>query len=640
MKPTWRLPVVRSLRARLLWGTALVLTVVMATVMAVVERRQSDAIVAEVERRGEVLARNLAAISYGPLLLYNFTALEQNVARVAAEADVVYAMVLDADGKVAAHSRRPERVGSILAGPVHEQAAATAAPLTQETVLPSTGEAIYDFSVPVFADQQKWGTVRVGLSKRRMEEEIRRTRLELAALALVTLLLGGGAAALVARRIADPVRELEARAAAIARGELNQRIEPSTADEIGRLAVAFNHMAAQLFQQRAALEEVHAELTRRFEELADVKGYTDSILASVTSGIVTVDLDGRVVTLNPAAELLTGFFSGEAVGRYCTEVFAGTPELGEILMETLASRAPIANVQLALRRRTGATLPVELSTAPLGGADGKELGVVAVFRDLTTVRQLESQLRRSDRLAALGTMAAGLAHEIKNPLTSLLTFTRHLGRRFDDERFREKFTSVVPQELERINEIVERLLQLARPARLTFTLVRVPALVERVADLHASDLETRHVTVRREFARDVPPIQADEKALYRALVNVVRNALDAMPAGGRLTLRVFSREGAEGWRGRRRPAHHRVIVEVEDTGGGIAPADAERVFNPFFTTKETGTGLGLALTHKIIEDHGGSIDFRSAPGAGTVFRIVLPLLPEPRVETLDDGDDA
>jgi PAS domain S-box-containing protein len=619
----------RSLRVKLLWGTVLILAVVMATVMVIVEYRQRDAIIEEVTRRGEVLARNLAAISYGPLLLYNFTALEQNVARVAAETDVVYAMVLDADGKVAADSRRPERVGSALEGSVHERAARAAEPLTQETVVAASGEAIYDFAVPVIVDRQKWGTVRVGLSQRRMDAEIHQTRLELIVLAAATLLLGGVAAALVARRIAGPVQALEQRAGAIARGELAQHIEPTTGDEIGRLAVAFNHMAAQLYQQRAALEEAHSELERRFRELADLKSYTDSIFASVTSGIVTVDLDGRVVTLNPAAELLTGFFAGEVVGRYCTEVFARTAEMGDILMETLASRAPITNVSLTLRRRTGAAIPVEVSTAPLKGGEGKDLGVVTVFRDLTAVRHLESQLRRSDRLAALGTLAAGLAHEIKNPLTSILTFSRRLDRRFDDPHFRERFLSVVPRELERINEIVERLLELARPARMSFALVRLPALVDRVLDLYADQIETRHVEVRREYARDVPPIQADEDALHRALVNVVTNALEAMSAGGRLTLRLVWADDAGVHASRRRAFGRRVRIEVEDTGTGIAAAEADRIFNPFFTTKETGTGLGLALAHKIVEEHGGAIDFRSARGAGTVFRIVLPLVPEP-----------
>jgi PAS domain S-box-containing protein len=627
----------RSLRARLLGGTVLVIALIMGAVTVVIEERQREAIVGEFERRGEVLARNLAAMSYGSLLLYNFTALEQSVARVGGETDVVYAIVLDAEGRVAAHSRRPERVGTLLSGKIHEAAARTDEPLTQQTEATDTRDPIYDFAMPVFVGTQKWGTVRVGLSRLRMDAEIRKTRLELAALAGVTLLLGAAAAALVARRIAGPVQQLEIRVAAIARGELNQRIEPTTADEIGRLGLTFNHMAAQLLQQRAALEDVHGELKRRFEELADLKSYTDSILSSVTSGIVTVDLEGRVVTLNPAAELLTGYFAGEAAGRYCTEVFATTPELGEILMETLASRAPIVNVSLTLRRRTGAALPVEVSAAPLKG-DGKDLGGVAVFRDLTAVRHLEGQLRRSDRLAALGTLAAGLAHEIKTPLMSILTFTHHLVRRFDDEYFRSRFQNVVPRELERINRIVERLLELARPPRLTFTLVRLPLLLDRVLELHAHQLEQNGAVVVREYARDVPPIHADEEALYRAFVNVVGNAVEAIDRGGRLTLRLGWDDGAEMRAGRSRLFNRRVKIEVSDTGAGIAPRDAERVFNPFFTTKDRGTGLGLALTHKIVDDHSGTIDFRSGPGTGTTFRITLPVMAEPAAGLEADGD--
>jgi signal transduction histidine kinase len=306
-------------------------------------------------------------------------------------------------------------------------------------------------------------------------------------------------------------------------------------------------------------------------------------------------------------------------------------------METLTSHAPIASVPLTLRRRNGSTLPVEFSTAPLKGGEGKDLGVIGVFRDVTLVRQLENDLRRSDRLAALGTLAAGFAHEIKNPLTSLLTFSRHLNRKIDDPSFRERFSSVVPRELERINGIVERLLELARPARLTFTLVRLPELLEAALEQFVEQLDERHVEIEREYARDVPPIQADKDALHRAFVNLIANALDAMPRGGRLTVRA-------GWTGTgdavgsagRRPAN-RVKVEVQDTGVGIQPSDADRIFNPFYTTRDGGTGLGLALAHKIVEEHGGSINFRSVPGHGTTFAIVLSLIPDTPSPQGDEG---
>ena len=630
---------IRSLQTKLLWGTVLVICLVMAAVIVVVEQRQRTAVMEEAKRRGEVLARDLAAVSHAPLLLYHFTALEQHAARLALEDDVRWAIILDAEGRVAAHSARPERAGLVLPGEVDRRAAATLEPLVQET-LSESGEVIDDYAVAVFVGQQKWGTVRVGMSRQRAEALIRRTRWELGGLTVITLLLGGLAAALVARRISRPMQVLAEGAAAISRGELDLQIEPATDDEIGRLAIAFNHMAAQLRQQRTELEGANAELRQRLDEVADLKSYTDNILASLTNGIVTVDLDGRVVTLNPAAEMMTGFFAGEVIGRYCTEVFASTPELGEILMETIASRSASPGVAVTLQRRNGRTLPVEISAAPLKGGEGKDLGVIAAVRDLTVVRELESRLRRSDRLAALGELAAGLAHEIKNPLTSLLTFSRHLSRRFDDEQFRAKFQSVVPRELERINGIVEGLLELARPARVNFTAVRLPALLERAVELYAHEMEARDVQVRRDYARDLPVVWVDAEAVYQALVNLVRNALDAMPSGGTLTLHAgwsddhhVVRPGRPGPAGARR-----VRVEIEDTGIGIPAADADRVFIPFFSTKTGGTGLGLALTHKIVEDHGGSIDFRSAVGDGTVFRIVLPLFPDPPAEPGPHGD--
>ena len=629
----------RSLQARLLWGTVPVIFLVMASVLIVVEQRQRMAVIDETERRGQVLAKDLAVISQSHLLLYNFTALEQNVARLSVEQDVVYALILDADGRLVADSGRPERIGQILSSPVDRRAAEATEPLMQDHTTRS-GRALYDFAVPIIVQERKWGTVRVGLSKQRMEALIRRTRWELGGLTLATLIVGGLAAAVVARRVSRPVQRVAEGADAISRGELDLRIDPVTDDEVGRLAAAFNHMAAQLRHQRSALESTNAELRQRLEELADLKSYTDNILASLTTGIVTVDLDGRVVTLNPAAEMMTGFFAGEVAGRYCTEVFAQTPELGEILMEAIGSRLASPGVAATLRRRNGRTLPIEISTVPLKGGDGKDLGVIAAMRDITVVRELEQRLRRSDRLAALGSLAAGLAHEIKNPLTALLTFSRHLTRRFDDEQFRAKFQSVVPRELERINGIVERLLELSRPARLTFSPVRLPALLDRAVELYAQEMETAGVRVVREYARDLPTVWADSNALYQALVNLLRNALDAMPTGGRLTLRA-------GWTdaGVVLPRHHgagasrRVRLEIADSGVGIAPGDADRVFNPFFSTKDGGTGLGLALTHKIVEDHGGSIDFRSVPGAGTTFRLDIPLYPDPPAEAGPHGDD-
>jgi two-component system nitrogen regulation sensor histidine kinase GlnL len=627
-------PVFISLRTKLLIGTLLIVAVLMGTVTAIVERRQRTTIIEEVHRRGMALAESLASVSVGPLLLYNFTALEQNVVRFDQETDVAYALILDRLGQVVAHSRAPGDVGSSPSDPVSRRALA-AAPAIQE-IVDHDGERLYDIAVPILVEGDRWGTVRIGLSRHRMDAQIAGTRRELAALAVVALVLGGLATAIVARRITRPVRQLADGVAAIARGELNQRIHPGRSDELGRLALAFNEMAAQLRQQRTDLEAADAALRQRFAELSDLKSYTDHILRSFVSGLVTLDLDGRVVTVNPAAEILTGCAASALAGRPATEAFHHLPELRDLLLETLRTRVGVPHVSLMLVRSDAPSVPVEVATTPLRGAEGQALGVVAVLRDLTPVRQLEEQLRRSDRLAALGTLAAGLAHEIKNPLTSIMTFSRHVARRGDDERFRQRFQSVVPRELERINAIVDGLLRLARPARVVLAPVHLPLLLDRALELYAPQMESRRIRVRREWPVGMPPVPGDAEQLYQAFLNLVANAIDAMEEdGGTLTVRLAWPRDAESSGGVLRD---RIVLEVGDTGVGIKPEETPDIFNPFFTTKSGGTGLGLAITHKIIEDHGGTVTFLTTPGQGTIFTVTLPLRAGRRADRPASGE--
>ena len=211
-------------------------------------------------------------------------------------------------------------MGSLLSDPASYRAARTDEPLVQEV---TTGQGThYDFAYPLRVGEQRWGTVRVGLSKLRMEAEIARTRFELILLAAATLAIGALASALVARRIAHPVRQLAAGVIAVSQGDLDHRIQPSTSDEIGGLASAFNDMADQLLEQRDALSTSHRELSRRFSELSDLKGYTFSILTSLNSGVITLDLKGRVATLNPVAESLLECPLAEVRGKPHGEAFA------------------------------------------------------------------------------------------------------------------------------------------------------------------------------------------------------------------------------------------------------------------------------------------------------------------------------
>ena len=257
------------------------------------------------------------------------------------------------------------------------------------------------------------------------------------------------------------------------------------------------------------------------------------------------------------------------------------------------------------------------------------------------MQTLERRLHRADRLAALGQMAAGVAHEIKNPLASVRTFAQLVSRKYHDSRFVEKFDRIVPQELDRINFIVEELLELARPARLHCTPVVVPTLLQRVVEIYSERLQQQSIQLKTDWATFLPPLLADVEQLHRSFANIVLNAIEAMPTGGELTLlcRPVPRALIDCTTPGNGGTSHDVSgeptvaldlystdVEVvfKDTGMGIPTAQLDDVFTPFWTTKPKGTGLGLALTHKIIEDHSGTIHLTSEVGHGTVVTVRLP----------------
>jgi PAS domain S-box-containing protein len=627
----------RSLRAKLLAGTLLVVAAVMGTLVVIVEHHLRESIVSEVHQRGLVVARDLAAVSTDPLVLYDYTQLEQNVARLNGEPDVAYAMILDRDGRVAAHSHRPEVVGTILADAVLGRILAADAPVAQE-VMTAGGDALYDFAVPMTVDGQRWGTARIGLSRERMEAEIGETRRQLVGLAVLVLVGAGLASALVAGRIARPVRQLAAGAGAIARGDLEQRVEPTTRDEIGRLADAFNEMSRQLREQRAALveqrtelEAAHAELRRRFAELSDLQSYTDNILDSLANGIVTLDLEARVVTLNGVAEALFGVSGRTARGRPVAEVLGRAPELVTLLQGAVRDRAG-TTATLTVPGRPAGALPVELTTATLKGGGGQDLGVVAVLRDLTAVRSLEAQLRQAQKMEAVGRLAGGVAHDFNNLLTVITGRSQILLLKLAPESPLRRDVELVEETAHRASALTRQLLAFSRKQLVQ---PRVVDLNDVVRGLESMLGRVIGEDITLAVALDPAParVRADPTQLEQMITNLVVNARDAMPLGGRLTLetgRTWIDEPLARQHVGVRPGPH-VRLVVRDTGIGMDAVTRAHIFEPFFTTKGPGkgTGLGLATVYGIVTQAGGAIAVESEPGQGATFVIHLPHVEAP-----------
>ena len=267
-------------------------------------------------------------------------------------------------------------------------------------------------------------------------------------------------------------------------------------------------------------------------------------------------------------------------------------------------------------------------------ASRDELGrLSAAFNDMTAqlarVRDLEERLRRADRLAALGTMAAGIAHDIRNPLTSILIFSQLMSLHHDDPDVRQKFDRVVPRELERVQGVIEDMMELARPAALNLEPTNLNEVLTQALELYEEQAATQGVKVAREFDPDLPFCNADRKRLHRCFSNLLANAIQAMPKGGDLAVHtsLVSDVHAAASPAAGAPSDTMIRVTIADTGQGIPPDHLSRIFDPFYTTKEKGLGLGTAITHRIVEDHKGSIDVQSQVGLGTTFTIHLPVSP-------------
>ena len=400
-------------------------------------------------------------------------------------------------------------------------------------------------------------------------------------------------------------------------------------------------MTSELRKHHFALEQTNQQLDQKVRELSMLANYNTNILTSMTSGLFTLDLEGRFETMNSRAETMLGWRATEVYGQSYQQVCGDMLQLVQVIDASRQHHLPLTAPRVEFRRRDGQRVPLALRTAMLQDPEAHTVGLLGIFEDLSPLQRLERQLQRADRLAALGQMAAGLAHEIKNPLASIRAFTQLVSRKHHDQTFLEKFDRIVPDELDRVNLIIEELLDLAKPTQLRFSQVTVPVILHRVIETYSEHLRQQHIGVKTDFALALPALEADAEQLYRCFANITLNAIEAMPAGGELSIAcrpvprsLFDfavpgeREGVPTPQGRAALALDQYATDVEivfsDTGEGIPAEQLDVVFTPFYTTKPKGTGLGLALTYKIIEEHRGHIRMTSKVGHGTMVTVTLP----------------
>ena len=344
-------------------------------------------------------------------------------------------------------------------------------------------------------------------------------------------------------------------------------------------------------------------------------------------GVFTIDNERRIISFNKGAEWITGFCLDDVLGKNCKEVFRSQACYESCCFEKIVKRGmPVWNIETEIFGKDNKTIPVNITAFPLKDHDGKRVGMVEIFRDITELKALRSQLMQSEKLAIMGQLAAGVAHEINNPINGILTYIKLLLKKLEKENISsmvpefKKYLSIMERETNRIGRTTKNLLDFSRRAESDIRPVHINEVIEQSLMLLKDQLTVGNVEVKTEGKAFLPELLGDFGQLQQVFVNLIMNAVQSMPKGGKLKIKTVA-EGKPG-------SECFIKIDVSDTGCGIPKEDIPKIFDPFFTTKggkeDTGLGLGLSIVQRIIKDHHGRIDVKSKVGKGTAFSVKLP----------------
>ena len=346
--------------------------------------------------------------------------------------------------------------------------------------------------------------------------------------------------------------------------------------------------------------------------LTRIKAFSDHVVENMPIGLVATDSDQRIAAFNQVAESVLDLSFTAVQGQPAEKVLP--PNLWAQLRESAAIATAIEK-EIECSLADGRTVPLEISAGRLADETGRYLGSILLFKDLREIQTLRSEITRSQRLASVGRLAAGVAHEIRNPLSSIKGFATYFKERYHENAQDGQVASILIQEVDRLNRVVSQLLEFSRPISILPRPIRLARLIEDALKLIEAQAREKAITVQTAIHAGTEEVRLDPDRLSQVLLNLLLNGVEAMAPGGVLSLRTD--ETADG---------RMLAIRVSDTGCGIRPEDLSQVFEPYFTTKPSGTGLGLAIARNIVQTMGGDIAVASRPGAGTTFTLKLPLV--------------
>jgi len=384
--------------------------------------------------------------------------------------------------------------------------------------------------------------------------------------------------------------------------------------EIEFVTRTFQKMIDALREQQAELERLYEAERKRAR---DLESYQEYILGSISSGVISLKPDFTIIVFNRTAQQIFGLSEEEVLGRSSQEVFGENGEITILAEEAFRLKRLHSRLELAVKRRDGTPVWIGLSSSLLRDEEGAIVGLTFLLTDLTEILKLREQVMLKESLATLGQMSAGIAHEFRNSLGTILGFAKLLQKKLPPDDPSSAHVQAIIAECGGLEAVLRDFLAFAKPDQLHLTEVDLPGLVEDCLASHRQALEVSGIRVSLKTPPHDLFIQADPTVLKQAFVNLIRNACEAMPEGGELRVEVKGLREEE--------SHGRwVQVTVADTGPGIPEEDRERIFAPFFTTKEGGTGLGLALVQKAVVAHGGRVEVEGQVGKGSAFTVILP----------------
>lgn len=378
-------------------------------------------------------------------------------------------------------------------------------------------------------------------------------------------------------------------------------------------------------RQEHRLEEINHQLRQTINDNRQITSFLNSILTSLTSGVVAVDKSGVISHFNAAAERITGIGASRALGAKYDEVISAARGGGYSALDTVMSGTEFDSEEKVIINSSDDEIPVSVSTSLLRDCDWNCCGAVEIFFDLTKIKRLETEINRVKTLAALGEMAATVAHEVRNPLGGIGGFAALLKRELDGDEAKTRLVDKIITGVNNLNETVVALLDYTRRDQLNLRDIALERLINESTEYEHADLENSDVDICVEVAPVDSELRltCDPHLMRQALLNLMRNSREAMPRGGCITIRADRLNDATGCQVQL-PA---IFIEVEDTGEGIPDDIRDKIFRPFFSTKsnQSGSGLGLASVWKTVQAHGGTIAIESEIGKGSIFKIILPV---------------